>query len=281
MERYTAMYPRGQPGLPDDPVTAYVNNLRAIGTAPGSATTRGTHTKRSCDPTRECNVRVASSSSSSEPEPAPRHRGADDQRHARLDELAEARRQLDEELALLRQELCVDAEPRDRQPVQDVPVQGEPREGIGDRRERRPTADQPHGYAPTPPARGPEPDNNRHANKGANADADAPPLFRWASQNLAAAAMMLRGCPEPTTSEERWVHQQLKALLEAAAAQQVESSASRQCSERGRAGVPFAHGLNPPCSQHQGRGEGVGAATSAVKSRLGPNRDARNTIEAR
>jgi hypothetical protein len=58
---------------------------------------------------------VASSSSSSEPEPAPRHRGADDQRRARLDELAEARRQLDEELALLRQELGVDVEPRDRQ----------------------------------------------------------------------------------------------------------------------------------------------------------------------
>jgi hypothetical protein len=58
---------------------------------------------------------VASSSSSSEPEPAPRHRGADDQRRARLDELAEARRQLDEELALLCQELGVDVEPRDRQ----------------------------------------------------------------------------------------------------------------------------------------------------------------------
>jgi hypothetical protein len=41
MERYTAMYPCGQPGLPDDPVTTYVNNLCTIGTAPGSATTRG------------------------------------------------------------------------------------------------------------------------------------------------------------------------------------------------------------------------------------------------
>jgi hypothetical protein len=41
MERYTAMYPRGQLGLPDDLVMAYVNNLCAIGTAPGSATTLG------------------------------------------------------------------------------------------------------------------------------------------------------------------------------------------------------------------------------------------------
>jgi hypothetical protein len=39
-------------------------------------------------------------------------------------------------------------------------------------------------------------------NIDANADADASPLFRRASQNLAAAAMLLRGCPEPATSEE-------------------------------------------------------------------------------
>jgi hypothetical protein len=122
MEWYTAMYPRGQPDLSDDPVTAYVNSLRAIGTTPGSATTRRAQTMRHHDPTRECNVCMASSSSSSEPKPAPRHRGADDQRRVRLDELAEARHQLDEELALLRQELSVDAKPRNRQPTQDVPV---------------------------------------------------------------------------------------------------------------------------------------------------------------
>jgi hypothetical protein len=48
---------------------------------------------------------VASASSSSEPEPAPRHRAANAQRRARLDELAEDKRQLNEELALLHQEL--------------------------------------------------------------------------------------------------------------------------------------------------------------------------------
>jgi hypothetical protein len=162
-------------------------------------------------------------------------------------------------------------------------VQGEPHEGNSNRRERRPVTDQPHGRASTPLARGPAPDNNRRANVGANANAnaDTPPLFRRESQNLADAAMLLPSCPEPTTSEERWVCQQLKALLEAAVAQQAESSASRQCSERGRARAPSAHGPNPPPSQHRERREGVGAATSAVKSRLGPNRDARNTIEAR
>jgi hypothetical protein len=76
----------------------------------------------------------------------------------------------------------------------------------------RPVAEQPRGRAPTPPpARRPARDNNRCANEGmnvgANADANAPPLFRRASQNLATATMLLRGCSEPATSEERWVHE--------------------------------------------------------------------------
>jgi hypothetical protein len=234
---------------------------------------------------RECNICVASASSSSEPEPAPRHRTADAQRRVRLDELAEARRQLDEELALLHQELGIDAEPHDRRPEQDIPVQEEHREGNGDRRERRPAADQPHDCAPTLPACGSARDNNRRTNEGAsfdaNTDAGTPLLFRHASQNLAAAAMLLCGCPEAATSEERRVHQQLQALLKAAAVQQAESSASRQCSERGRVGAPSAHGPNPPPSQHRECGEGGGAATSVVRSRLGPNHNAGNTIEAR
>jgi hypothetical protein len=160
---------------------------------------------------RECNVCVASASSSSELEPAPRHRATDAQRRPRLDELAEARRRLDEELDLLHHELGMDAERRDRRPAQDIPVQEQPREGNGDRRECRPAADQPHGRAPTPLARGPTRDNNRRANEGANVDAntdaDAPPLFQRASQNLATATMLLRGCPEAATAEERRVRQ--------------------------------------------------------------------------
>jgi hypothetical protein len=169
----------------------------------------------------------------------------------------------------------------DRCPVHDVPVQGEPREDNENRRACRPAADQPRGRTPTSPARAPEPDNNRRANIGANADTDTPPLFRRASQNLAAAAMLLRGCPEPVTPEEWRVREQLKTLLEAAVAQQAESSASRQRSERGWAGVPSAHGPNLPPPQQQGQGGGVGVAASTVKSRLGPHRDAGHTIEAR
>jgi hypothetical protein len=74
------------------------------------------------------------------------------------------------------------------------------------------------------------------------------------------------------------VRQRLKALLEAAAAQQPESSASLQHLQRGRAGAPSTHSPNPPPSQQQGRGEGVGAAALRVKSRLGPNRDPKGLI---
>jgi hypothetical protein len=132
MERYTAMYPRGQPGLPDDPMTAYVNDLRATGIDPGSTTTQRARTTRQHNPTQECNVCVASASSSSEPESAPCHRTADAQRRARLDELADARRQLDEKLVLLHQELGMDAEPHDRRPAQDIPerILMSPRGGV-------------------------------------------------------------------------------------------------------------------------------------------------------
>jgi hypothetical protein len=101
----------------------------------------------------------------------------------------------------------MEVEPRDRRPAQDIPVQEEPRQWNGDRRERRPAAEQPHGSAPTPLARGSTRDNKKRANEGANVDAnvdtDAPPLFRRASQNLAIVAMLLCGCPEAATSEER------------------------------------------------------------------------------
>jgi hypothetical protein len=50
MERYSTMYPRGQPGLPDDPVTAYVDSLRATSIVPGSTTTRRAPTARCHDP---------------------------------------------------------------------------------------------------------------------------------------------------------------------------------------------------------------------------------------
>jgi hypothetical protein len=89
MERYTAMYPRGKPGLLDDPVTAYVDVLRASHTTPGSVTARREPQVLARDFTHECFVCVASASSSSnDAEPSPRHRATDAQRRVRLDELA-------------------------------------------------------------------------------------------------------------------------------------------------------------------------------------------------
>jgi hypothetical protein len=44
MERYVSMYHRGQPGLPDDPVTAYVNGLCTTGATPGPTLTRRART---------------------------------------------------------------------------------------------------------------------------------------------------------------------------------------------------------------------------------------------
>jgi hypothetical protein len=36
------MYPRGQPGLPDDPVTTYINNQRTTGATSGTASSAAT-----------------------------------------------------------------------------------------------------------------------------------------------------------------------------------------------------------------------------------------------
>jgi hypothetical protein len=54
-------------------------------------------------------------------------------------------------------------------------------------------------------------DNDRRTNKGTNVDAntdgDAPLLFRLTSQNLTTVAILLRGCPEVATFEEKRVRQ--------------------------------------------------------------------------
>jgi hypothetical protein len=79
---------------------AYMNDLRATHPTSGSATTRSAPSTWLRDPTRECFVCVPSASSSStNPKPAPHHRATDAQHRAHLNELVEARRQLDEELA--------------------------------------------------------------------------------------------------------------------------------------------------------------------------------------
>jgi hypothetical protein len=60
------------------------------------------------------------------------------------------------------------------------------------------------------------------------ARAGLPPAFSGVGQNLAAAAMLLRAMPEPSTTEGRRIQGELKGLLEDAAVRRAESCASRR-----------------------------------------------------
>jgi hypothetical protein len=66
-----------------------------------------------------------------------------------------------------------------------------------------------------------------------------PSAFNGVGQSLAAAAMLLRTMPEPSTTEGRRIQGELKGLLEDAAVRQAESSASQ------RRGDPSEHRAAP------------------------------------
>jgi tyrosyl-tRNA synthetase len=55
-----------------------------------------------------------------------------------------------------------------------------------------------------------------------------PPVFGRASQNMVAAAMLLRNMPEPSNPEARRARDEIRGLLETAAMQQAKSSALRR-----------------------------------------------------
>ena len=59
----------------------------------------------------------------------------------------------------------------------------------------------------------------RQVQRGIMDERNDPPLFARASQNIAAAAMLLRGVPEPVEPQERAVYRNLRAMVEAAAIQ--------------------------------------------------------------
>ena len=65
-----------------------------------------------------------------------------------------------------------------------------------------------------------------------------PPVFSTASQNVMAAALLLRAMPEPSTPEGRRVRQGLCGLLEQAVVQNVESSASQSHGTRRQGDQP-------------------------------------------
>jgi hypothetical protein len=96
-----------------------------------------------------------------------------------------------------------------------------------------------------------------------DARARLPPASSGVSQNLAAAAILLRVMPEPSTTEGRRIQGELKNLLEDAAVRRAKSSASR------RQGYPPEHRAATSrfmreASVHTGRD-----ATPAAPGRLG------------
>jgi hypothetical protein len=98
-----------------------------------------------------------------------------------------------------------------------------------------------------------------------NARARLPLASSRVGQNLAAAAILLRAMPEPSTTEGRRIQGELKNLMEDAAVRRAESSASR------RQGYPPEHRAATSrfmreASVHTGR---TRDATPAASGRLG------------
>jgi hypothetical protein len=109
-----------------------------------------------------------------------------------------------------------------------------------------------------------------------DARARLPPASSGVGQNLAAAAILLRAMPEPSTTEGRRIQGELKNLLEDAAVRRAESSASR------RQGYPPEHHAATSrsmreASVHTGR---TRDATPAAPGRLG-NEHHRHDRQAR
>ena len=81
----------------------------------------------------------------------------------------------------------------------------------------------PHAHGPAGGARG----RARQVQHDIMNDGNDLPQFARAGQNIAAAAMLLRGVPEPVDPQERAVYRNLWVLVAAATVQQAESSVSR------------------------------------------------------
>jgi hypothetical protein len=113
-----------------------------------------------------------------------------------------------------------------------------------------------------------------------DARAGLPSAFSGVGQNLAAAAMLLRTMPEPSTTEGRRIQGKLKDLLEDAAVRRAESSASR------RQGCPSEHRATPSRRMREAsvRPERARDGTPAALDRLGDEqhrRDRRARLEER
>jgi murein DD-endopeptidase MepM/ murein hydrolase activator NlpD len=85
-------------------------------------------------------------------------------------------------------------------------------------------------------------------------NADNPNTPPRASQKLVTAATLLRAMPAPSTPEARNLQREVQALIEQAAVQQAESSASRIRQQGDARGDGAAQGANPRSTQVKLRG---------------------------
>jgi hypothetical protein len=217
MERYTVVYPRGQPGLPDDPVTVCQQLARdqrrpRIYDDPEGTNHAATRPHAGVQHLRGPDIeQLRTGASTAPPTPNDGHNSTSSQRPSasstRSGPFFTRSWGWTQSLAidnLHRTFLC-----------RSSPARGTASGGsaawlpnnLGPARRRRRPGDE-HTTMTGAPTRA---QTSTNVNTGAN----APPLFRQVSQNLAATAMLLCGCPEAATPEERRVRQQLKALLEA------------------------------------------------------------------
>jgi hypothetical protein len=112
---------------------------------------------------------------------------------------------------------------------------------------------------------------------------DAPPR---ASQKLIAAATLLRAMPAPSTPEARNLQREVQALIEQAAVQQAESSASRIRQQGDAQGDGAAQGGEPSVHAGEAAGRPANPGRAPAKKRLLDTRraldgDTRNVINAR
>jgi hypothetical protein len=114
-------------------------------------------------------------------------------------------------------------------------------------------------------------------------NADAPSR---ASQKLIAASTLLWAMPAPSTPEARDLHHEVQTLIEQAAVQQAESSASRTCQQGDARDDGAAPGGEPSVHAGEPVGRPADQGRTPAKERLLDARraldgDARNVINAR
>jgi hypothetical protein len=107
-----------------------------------------------------------------------------------------------------------------------------------------------------------------------------PPASSGVGQNLAAAAILLRAMPEPSTTEGRRIQGELKNLLEDAAVRRAESSASQ------RQGYPLEHRAATSrfmreASVHTGRTHNTAPAAPGRLGNEHPHRNRRTHLDER